>query len=93
MPEYDLDSRREADQFERQAEIFTAEARRANDRSDDYVLMTIMFATVLSWTAGFLAVPVPAGAGIREAVLTASSGAEGVHGAPVALLLGVSGSP
>jgi uncharacterized membrane protein YbhN (UPF0104 family) len=34
----------------------------------------VMFATVLAWTAGFLAVPVPAGAGIREAVLLAASG-------------------
>ena len=34
----------------------------------------VVFATVLSWTAGFLAIPVPSGAGIREAVLTASSG-------------------
>ncbi len=34
----------------------------------------VMFATVLSWTVGFLAVPVPSGAGIREAVLYAASG-------------------
>lgn len=34
----------------------------------------VVFATVLSWAAGFLAVPVPAGAGVREAVLTATSG-------------------
>ena len=34
----------------------------------------IMFAAVLSWIAGFIAVPVPAGAGVREAVLVASSG-------------------
>ena len=34
----------------------------------------VMFATVLSWVAGFLAVPVPSGAGIREAVLYATSG-------------------
>ncbi len=34
----------------------------------------VMFATVLSWTVGFLAIPVPSGAGIREAVLYAASG-------------------
>lgn len=34
----------------------------------------VVFATVLSWTVGFLAVPVPSGAGIREAVLYAASG-------------------
>lgn len=32
------------------------------------------FAAVLSWLAGFLAVPVPAGVGVREAVLVATSG-------------------
>jgi uncharacterized membrane protein YbhN (UPF0104 family) len=34
----------------------------------------MMFSTVLSWVVGFLAVPVPSGAGIRETVLYASSG-------------------
>ena len=34
----------------------------------------VMFATILSWVVGFLAVPVPSGAGIREAVLYATSG-------------------
>lgn len=34
----------------------------------------VMFASVLSWIVGFLAVPVPAGAGIRETVLYAASG-------------------
>lgn len=34
----------------------------------------VMFAAVLSWIAGFLAVPVPAGFGIREAVMVAASG-------------------
>ncbi|MCU1455346.1 MAG: hypothetical protein JWN46_3492 [Acidimicrobiales bacterium] len=37
----------------------------------------VMFAATLSWLAGFLAVPVPAGAGIREAVLLAASGLPG----------------
>jgi hypothetical protein len=40
-------------------------------------LPRVMFAAVLSWIAGFLAVPVPAGAGIREAVLLAASGLPG----------------
>ena len=34
----------------------------------------MMFATILSWVVGFLAVPVPSGAGIRETVLYASAG-------------------
>jgi uncharacterized membrane protein YbhN (UPF0104 family) len=34
----------------------------------------MMFATILSWVVGFLAVPVPSGAGIRETVLFAASG-------------------
>ena len=34
----------------------------------------VMFAAVLSWVAGFLAVPVPAGAGVREAVFLAFAG-------------------
>lgn len=34
-------------------------------------------AAVLAWVVGFLAVPVPAGAGVREAVFVASSGLDG----------------
>lgn len=34
----------------------------------------VFFSAVLSWIVGFLAVPVPGGAGVREAVLYASSG-------------------
>jgi len=34
----------------------------------------MVFASVLSWVVGFLAVPVPSGAGVREAVLYAASG-------------------
>ncbi|WP_426573339.1 lysylphosphatidylglycerol synthase transmembrane domain-containing protein [Aquihabitans sp. McL0605] len=34
----------------------------------------MVFATILSWTVGFLAVPVPSGAGIRETVLYAAAG-------------------
>jgi hypothetical protein len=47
MPEYQLEAQAEADRLERQAEAFSSEAREANQRSDNYVLMTIMFATVL----------------------------------------------
>jgi hypothetical protein len=46
----------------------------------------VMFATVLSWAAGFIAVPVPAGAGIREAVLAASSGLPGGVAAATAII-------
>lgn len=46
----------------------------------------VMFATVLSWIAGFLAVPVPAGAGIREAVLAATSGLDGGVAAATAIV-------
>ena len=41
----------------------------------------VMFASVLSWIAGFLAVPVPAGFGIREAVMVAASGLGGLGAA------------
>src|SRR5690606_13391796 len=40
----------------------------------DPPLLRIGIATALSWTAGFVAVPVPAAAGVREAVLLAASG-------------------
>jgi len=46
----------------------------------------VVFATVLSWVAGFLAVPVPAGAGVREAVLAASSGLGGGVAAATAII-------
>ncbi len=45
----------------------------------------IMFAAVLSWIAGFLAVPVPAGAGVRETVFIAASGLSPELGATVAV--------
>lgn len=45
----------------------------------------IAFAAVLSWIAGFLAVPVPAGAGIREAVFLAACGLPPELGATVAV--------
>lgn len=57
--------------------IGTATYAVARALTPDVSYPQLMFATVLSWTAGFLAVPVPAGAGIREAVLLASSGLEG----------------
>lgn len=58
----------------------------ARSLTPDLSFARVMFATVLSWTAGFLAVPVPAGAGIREAVLTATSGLEGGVAAATALV-------
>ena len=46
----------------------------------------VVFSAVLSWVAGFLAVPVPAGAGIREAVLLATSGLDGGVAAATAIV-------
>lgn len=47
----------------------------ARSISADISFPRMMFATILSWIVGFLAVPVPSGAGIRETVLYAASGA------------------
>lgn len=47
MPEYSIAADAQADELERRADAFTAAGRQANERSDRYVLMTIMFATVL----------------------------------------------
>jgi hypothetical protein len=47
MPEYKVAAAAEATRLEQQAEQQSATARRANQRSDNYVLMTIVFATVL----------------------------------------------
>jgi glycosyltransferase 2 family protein len=51
----------------------------------DPPVLRIGIATTLSWAAGFAAVPVPAGAGIREAVFVASSGLPGGVAATVAV--------
>ena len=51
----------------------------------DPPILRIGIATTLSWAAGFAAVPVPAGAGIREAVFVASSGMTGGVAATVAV--------
>jgi uncharacterized membrane protein YbhN (UPF0104 family) len=51
----------------------------------DAPLLRIGIATALSWTAGFVAVPVPAGAGVREAVFVAASGLPLGLGATVAV--------
>lgn len=48
-------------------------------------VLRIGIATTLSWTAGFVAVPVPAGAGVREAVFVAASGLPVGLGATVAI--------
>ena len=47
MPEYQVAATADAARLEQQAEDQAAMARRANQRSDNYVLMTIVFATVL----------------------------------------------
>ena len=51
----------------------------------DPPILRIGIATTLSWVAGFVAVPVPAGAGVREAVFVASSGMAGGVAATVAI--------
>ncbi|MFO7281671.1 MAG: lysylphosphatidylglycerol synthase domain-containing protein [Thermoanaerobacterales bacterium] len=51
----------------------------------DPPLLRIGIATALSWTAGFVAVPVPAGTGVREAVFLAASGLPSGLGATVAV--------
>ena len=51
----------------------------------DAPIARVAFAAVLSWIAGFAAVPVPAGAGVREAVFIAASGLDSGLGATVAV--------
>jgi glycosyltransferase 2 family protein len=51
----------------------------------DPPILRIGVATCLSWTAGFAAVPVPAGAGVREAVFVAVSGLPAGLGATIAI--------
>ncbi|HKE72616.1 MAG TPA: lysylphosphatidylglycerol synthase transmembrane domain-containing protein [Acidimicrobiales bacterium] len=51
----------------------------------DPPFLRIGVATCLSWVAGFAAVPVPAGAGVREAVFIASSGLPAGLGATIAI--------
>ena len=48
-------------------------------------LPRVMLAAIVSWIAGFLAVPVPAGGGIREAVFLAVAGLSGGIGAATAI--------
>jgi hypothetical protein len=47
MPEYQVAASKNAARLEQLAETQSATARAANQHSDNYVLMTIMFATVL----------------------------------------------
>ncbi len=54
--------------------IGTATWAAARALTPDAGLARVGFAAVLSWIAGFLAVPVPAGAGVREAVFIAACG-------------------
>lgn len=52
---------------------------------DEGGLARIAFAATLSWIAGFLAIAVPAGAGVREAVFLAACGLPSGLGATVAV--------
>jgi uncharacterized membrane protein YbhN (UPF0104 family) len=52
---------------------------------DDASLSRVALAAVASWIAGFLAVPVPAGGGIREAVFVAAAGLPTGVGAATAI--------
>lgn len=56
--------------------VFIGTATYAVTRSitTDVSYPRMVFATILSWVVGFLAVPVPSGAGIRETVLYAAAG-------------------
>jgi hypothetical protein len=47
MPEYAVADLQRASELESQAEAYAADARQANQRGDNYVLMTILFASVL----------------------------------------------
>src|SRR5918997_2067890 len=58
---------------------------RLTGRGGDIVVPPCGIAATLSWTAGFVAVPVPAGAGVREAVFLAASGLPAGLGATVAI--------
>jgi glycosyltransferase 2 family protein len=51
----------------------------------DPSLLRIGIATTLAWTAGLLAIPVPAGGGVREAVFMAASGMAAGPAAAVAV--------
>lgn len=51
----------------------------------DPSLLRVGIATTLAWTAGFVAVPVPAGAGVREAVFIATAGMAAGPAAAVAI--------
>jgi hypothetical protein len=47
MPEYRIPQQAESEEYEQLAEQKSQEAAQANQRSDDYVLLTVLFATVL----------------------------------------------
>jgi hypothetical protein len=53
--------------------------------SPDAPVLRIAIATLLSWILGFLAFPIPAGAGVREAVFVAASGLPAGLGATIAI--------
>src|SRR5262245_36717603 len=47
LPEYKLASREDAARYDAEADARSAEARSANERGDNYVLLTVLFATAL----------------------------------------------
>ncbi len=51
----------------------------------DVGLLSVALATLVSWTVGFLVFPVPAGAGLREAVFTRAAGLPMGLGATIAI--------
>lgn len=51
----------------------------------DVGLLSIALATLVSWTVGFLVFPVPAGAGLREAIFTRAAGLPVGLGATIAI--------
>lgn len=71
------------------AAIAAATTAIAHAIDPDAPLARVAFATLLSWIAGFVAVPAPGGAGVREAVFTAASGLSPELGAAVAVIVRV----
>ncbi len=47
MPEYTVEAAQRAERLEAEADQFSSEAREANQRSDNYVLCVVLFASVL----------------------------------------------
>jgi hypothetical protein len=71
LPEYELASTAEIERLEAEAEALSAEARRANQRGDNYVLLTVLFAMALFFggISGRLSDVRNAGAALVAAIL------------------------